>query len=70
LLPLLTFLLSLMPVLSMMVIGDDVSTTVAIVGVFLQGNIPTAIYLFIYFACREKSKRRRDLERMAAQDLN
>lgn len=36
---------------------------------FLVANIPTGLFLLIYFASREKMKRRRELERMAAQEL-
>ena len=36
---------------------------------FLSANIPTVILLLIYACCREKSKRRRQLERMNVQDL-
>lgn len=40
-----------------------------IAGMFLLCNIPTAVLLAIYFACREKRKRRKELEKMNAQDL-
>lgn len=46
-------------------IGDVVS----IVLTFLLSNIPTAILLAIYFACRESIKRNKELERMNIQDL-
>jgi hypothetical protein len=36
---------------------------------FLVANIPTGLFLLIYFASREKMKRQRELERMAVQDL-
>lgn len=36
---------------------------------FLVANIPTGLFLLIYFASREKMKRRKELERMAAQEL-
>jgi cytochrome bd-type quinol oxidase subunit 2 len=32
-------------------------------------NIPTAVLLGIYFACREKRKRNREIEKMNVQDL-
>jgi hypothetical protein len=45
------------------------SPVVLVVSVFLLYNIPTAVLLAIYFACREKRGRRRALEKMSAQDL-
>ena len=36
---------------------------------FLVANVPTGLFLLIYFASREKIKRRKELERMAAQEL-
>ena len=37
--------------------------------VFLLYNIPTCILLAIYFACRAKFRRKREMDRMNAQDL-
>lgn len=37
--------------------------------VFLLYNIPTAILLTVYFACRENIKKRSQLEKMNIQDL-
>lgn len=68
-LPVLAFLLSFIYPLNIMSTGDSAQTIVAVIAVFLLCNIPTAIYLVIYFACREKFKRKRALEKMAAQDL-
>lgn len=42
---------------------------VMVVAVFFLYNIPTLVLLAIYFACREKFRRRKALERMQAQDL-
>lgn len=39
------------------------------VPVFLISNIPTIIFLAIYFACREKLKLRTELDKMNIQDL-
>lgn len=36
---------------------------------FLISNIPAIVFLAIYFGCREKIKRRKDLEKMNIQDL-
>ncbi|MCL2391814.1 MAG: hypothetical protein FWC66_04295 [Oscillospiraceae bacterium] len=40
-----------------------------IINIFILMNIPTAVLLIIYAACRGKRRRQRDLEKMAAQDL-
>ncbi|MCR4436124.1 MAG: hypothetical protein QHH06_10125 [Clostridiales bacterium] len=37
--------------------------------VFVLYNIPTAILLGIYYACREKIKKNREIEKMNVQDL-
>lgn len=37
--------------------------------VFLMYNIPTAIFLTIYFGCRKKIKKNLELEKMNIQDL-
>lgn len=39
------------------------------VPVFIVTNIPTLIFLAIYFACREKRKKNLELEKMNIQDL-
>jgi hypothetical protein len=41
-----------------------------ILSTFFIANIPTGVLLAIYFGCREKFKRRRELDKMKAQDLN
>lgn len=40
-----------------------------VIPVFLYSNIPTAILLVIYFACRDKYKKRQEMEKMNIQDL-
>lgn len=40
-----------------------------VVLVWLLANIPTAVLLVIYFACREKKRRKKQIERMNIQDL-
>jgi len=42
---------------------------VPVMGLFLLGNIPTVILAGIYFACQEKWKRRKEIEKMNIQDL-
>lgn len=46
-----------------------ISMIVTIIPVFLISNIPTIIFLAIYFACRDKLKLRNELEKMNIQDL-
>ena len=45
------------------------SMLATVVPVFLISNIPTIIFLAIYFACREKLKLRTELDKMNIQDL-
>lgn len=47
-------------------IGQILAMTIP---VFLISNIPTIIFLAIYFACREKIKTNKELEKMSIQDL-
>lgn len=47
-------------------VGSMVATAAPI---FIISNIPTLIFLAIYFACRERRKKNFELERMNIQDL-
>lgn len=38
--------------------------------VLLMANIPTAILLVIYFACRSSRNNRQEIDKMNIQDLN
>jgi cell division protein FtsW (lipid II flippase) len=67
--PILTFLISLIYVLNVADVGDTTSTVMTIISVFLFANIPTAVFIVIYFACRERYKRKRNLDKMKSQDL-
>lgn len=46
-----------------------ISMIATVLPVFLISNIPTIIFLAIYFACRDKLKLRNELEKMNVQDL-
>jgi vacuolar-type H+-ATPase subunit I/STV1 len=46
-----------------------ISMLATVIPVFLMSNIPTLIFLAIYFACREKLKLRKELDKMNVQDL-
>lgn len=48
---------------------SKISMLVTVIPVFIISNIPTLIFLAIYFACREKLKLRNELDKMNVQDL-
>lgn len=68
-LPAVTFAFSLLYVLGMMDTGSLWQNIILIVSIFFLSNIPTLILLAIYFACRERLKRKAQLEKMNIQDL-
>ena len=70
-LPGLSLLLSLIPLLNVVVLPGSGAGNVltALLLVFLLYNIPTLVLLVIYFACRGKYRRRREIDKMNAQDL-
>ena len=68
LLPLVTFLYSLVMALSV-VAYDGGIPWVPILASLILGNIPTVILLAIYFACREKFRKRSELDKMSIDDL-
>lgn len=49
--------------------SDTSSTALTIATTFLIYNIPTMIYLFIYFGSREKINMKNQLDKMTIQDL-
>ena len=71
-LPFITFLYSLLCMFSV-VITDAMSAWEifgAIAGTFLSTNISTVILLAIYLVCREKQRRKKQLDKMSIQDLH
>ncbi len=48
---------------------STLSMLVSVIPIFLMLNIPTLIFLAIYFACREKLKTKNQLYKMNVQDL-
>lgn len=71
-LPIITFLFSLLTPLNMMAPTDGISFGF-ILQMFLAlllANIPTIVLLAIYFACREKLRRKKQLDKMNIQDLD
>lgn len=74
-LPVLSLLFSLLTALSMVLYmaapadASDWAFVSTVGGVFLMTSIPTVLYLGIYFACREKRRRKKQMEKMNIQDL-
>ena len=70
-LPIITFLYSLLMVLGLAaydgMTGGEIFMLIA--STFLISNIPTIVLLGIYFGCREKMKLRSQLDKMNIQDL-
>lgn len=69
-LPLFTFCLSLLPVLSIVDTGSVSQNVLLVIVTLLLGNIPTLILMGIYWACRERINRSAQLKKMNLQDLN
>lgn len=71
-LPILAFLFGLLFPLNMTVPSEGVSAgfILQMILVWLLGNVPTIIFLSIYFACRGKQRRRKQLDKMNIQDLS
>lgn len=67
-LPLLSFLYSMVMMLSAAAYNGGVPWG-AILASLILGNIPTVILLAIYFTCREKFRKRSELEKMHISDL-
>lgn len=68
-LPAVTFLWSLVMLLSVAAYDSLAQAVVPILMVLILGNIPTAVLLGIYFACREKRRKRSELDKMKLSDL-
>lgn len=70
-LPILAFLFSLLFPLNMTAPSDGVTVgfIFQMILIWLSGNIPTIIFLAIYFSCRGKQRRNKQLNKMNIQDL-
>ena len=68
-LPVLSFLLSLIPVLSVAAYGGICQVIGTMVMTLLIGNIMTLILLAIFFAVRHSRKKKSEMEKMNIQDL-
>ena len=71
-LPLITFLRSVLTPIGMVgpAGGPTVGFVLKVLLMWLLSNIPTAVLLAIYFACRTRQHRKKQLEKMNIQDLN
>lgn len=71
-LPIISFLFGSFYPLNMMAPSGGVNSgfIFQMIMVWLLGNIPTIIFLAIYFGCRGKQRRNKQLDKMNIQDLN
>lgn len=71
-LPTINIILAVMIVLGMASFGDKsiIEMIIQIIIIFLVSNISTIILVAIYFACREKLKKSKEIEKMNIKDLN
>ena len=67
-LPVLTLLYSLAMACNVAAVGDTFPWG-ALLGTLVLGNIPTVVLLAIYVACREKQRKRSELDKMEIDDL-
>ena len=67
-LPVLSFLYSLVMAFSAVAYNGGIPWGPILASLIL-GNIPTAFLLVIYFACREKFRKRSELDKMQINDL-
>lgn len=68
-LPMLTFLCSLVNVLNIMDTGSVAQNMLLVLTTLLLGNLPTLVLLAIYWSGRERLKKRAELDKMNIQDL-
>lgn len=66
-LPVLSLLFALVAVLGIVMYEDE--DIFVLVIPFLLFNIPTVIHLTIYFACREKFSKKKQMDKLNVQDL-
>ncbi len=69
-LPALSFLLSWLPIFSIMDTGNTWENILLVTVSLLLSNIPTIVLLVIYAVIREKLKKKAQLDKMSIQDLN
>lgn len=71
-LPIIAFLFSLLYPLNMVAPSEGVTAgfVVQMILIWLLGNIPTIIFLAVFFGCRGKQRRNKQLDKMNIQDLD
>lgn len=69
-LPLLTFLQSLLLMLNIMDTGSVSQNVLLVLVTVLVGNIPTLVLLAIYWAAREKRRVKNQMDKMKIDDLD
>jgi len=70
-LPIISVLFSIMTLITVPIMGDLPvgERIVQSIRLLFVSNIPTIILLVIYFACREKFKKKKEIDKMNIQDL-
>ena len=68
-LPVITFLCSVLMVLNVTVMESVRAAIAAAISALIAGNIPTLILLAIYFSCRGKARQKSEVEKMHISDL-
>ncbi|MBK5240444.1 hypothetical protein [Clostridium sp.] len=70
-LPIINIIYSIMAVLGLAAfLGQPIGEIIMqLIMVFLASNISTVILIAIYFACREKFKKKKEIDKMNIQDL-
>lgn len=71
-LPAINVIFSVMVLLGTVYFVDQSITQIIIqvIMLFLVWNIPTAILIAIYYSCREKLKKKKEIDKMNIQDLH
>ena len=68
-LPVITFLWSVLMVLNVSAMESTRAVIAAILSVLITGNLPMLILLAIYFACRGNRRKKSEVEKMNISDL-
>jgi hypothetical protein len=70
-LPAISFFFSIIAILSMFFYVNEsiIQVIIGLLMVFLVSNIPTMILVAIYFSCRRKFKKNKEIHKMNIQDL-
>lgn len=69
-LPVITFIFSLIPILNIASFGNVINTIFLILTTFLLTNIPTIILITIYLSIRKSRKKLSEIEKMNIKDLD